>query len=125
MKKMISIGLGVISTALMANEVPSGTIKQERQQLFEKHKQLEEQSHQERIKILQAADECVKAAKTPQAYRECEQSEKQSRQQFKQTHQGEIKQLQEERKTLQEKANGGRAFKLKNQQFPRGEIATH
>lgn len=42
--------------------------------------QIESQSHQERIGILNRADACIKAAKTPQAYKTCETQEKQERQ---------------------------------------------
>jgi len=43
-------------------------------------KEMESDSHQARIQILQQADACIKAATSPDAYRQCEQKEKESRQ---------------------------------------------
>ncbi|MGE5505188.1 MAG: hypothetical protein ACM31L_12255 [Actinomycetota bacterium] len=37
--------------------------------------QIEHQSHQERIAILQEADRCISAAHTPPAYKACERAE--------------------------------------------------
>ena len=53
-----------------------------RQQMFEQRKAAEMASHQERIKILQIADACVRSANTPDAFKTCEETERNSRKSF-------------------------------------------
>ncbi|MBX0311437.1 MAG: hypothetical protein JHC31_06625 [Sulfurihydrogenibium sp.] len=45
---------------------------------------IESYSHQERIKILQEADNCIHNAKTREEYKACEEKEKQEREQLRQ-----------------------------------------
>jgi GTPase involved in cell partitioning and DNA repair len=52
-------------------------------QILEKRKAVESESHQGRIEILKQADECIKAAKTNEEYKECEQKERQAREQLR------------------------------------------
>ena len=46
---------------------------------FSALRELESESHQARIQILQQADACIRAASTPEAYRQCEQKERSAR----------------------------------------------
>jgi len=76
MIKSIILGASVLVGMVCAEETAVKPLQQEHQQLFEKRKVLEEQSHNERIHILQEADSCVKGAKTPDEYRACEKKRK-------------------------------------------------
>jgi hypothetical protein len=51
---------------------------------LEKAVDIESYSHQERIRILQEADQCIHNAKTREEYRSCEEKERQEREQLKQ-----------------------------------------
>jgi erythromycin esterase-like protein len=53
-------------------------------QELESIKNIESYSHQERIKILQEADTCIRNAKTMEEYRACEKKEKEEREQLRQ-----------------------------------------
>jgi hypothetical protein len=54
--------------------------QQFREENFSKLRDLESESHQCRIQILQQAEACIKAATTAQAYRQCEEQEQAARQ---------------------------------------------
>jgi Ca2+-binding EF-hand superfamily protein len=51
-----------------------------RDEHFDTLRDMESESHQARIQILQQADACIKAAATTDAYRQCEQQEQAARQ---------------------------------------------
>lgn len=77
-----------------------------KEQLLDKARAIESHSHHGRIGILQQAEGCIQAAKTHQAYRQCEQKEKQAREQLREElrpqHQAlrdEIRQFRETRQT--------------------------
>ncbi|MBD3807074.1 hypothetical protein [Sulfuricurvum sp.] len=123
MKSLFLISL-LSATLLMAQEGVH-PLKAEYEQLFEKRKKIEEQSHNERIRILQEADSCIKSAKTPQEYKACEQKEQQSRQQLKEKLHPQLEALKNEREVLKEKVLKQREERMKNQQYPKGTIATH
>lgn len=124
MKKIVIIGIMGLMTILSAEEA-AGPLKQERVQLMEKHKALESQSHQERIKILQQAEDCIKLASTPQAYKECEKREQEARKAFKEQQKPKREALREEHKALKEKAVKLREERMNKQEYPKGTIATH
>lgn len=71
----------LLSASAMA-QYNSATHEQRQAQRLEQRKAEESASHQARIGILQTADNCVKGATTPTAYRACEQQERASRQAF-------------------------------------------
>lgn len=77
--KVISVLLVVCSLSVSAQDMPPIPQRGNGQHLNQAV-QIESQSHQERIGILNRADACIKAAKTPQAYKACEAQEKQERQ---------------------------------------------
>jgi len=120
MQKWVVIVL-LASLSLVEAEASVDMTNQQRQDLFQKHKALEEKSHQERIKILQEADECVKHAATPQSYKECERREQAARLEFKKHHHPQKEALRHEREMIKEKS----MHQIKNQQYPRGTIETH
>lgn len=125
MTKIILIGAMLVVSQAFAQDTSVKPLEQERQQLFEKRKALEEQSHAVRIGILQEADNCIKAASTPQGYKECEQKENAARQKLKEQQKPQHEALQQERKTLQDKAMKMREERMKNKPMPQGTIATH
>ena len=125
MIKSIILGASVLVGMVCAEETAVKPLQQEHQQLFEKRKVLEEQSHNERIHILQEADSCVKGAKTPDKYRACEKKEKESRQQFKEQQIPQHEALKQERDALKEKGMKMHEERMKNREIPRGTIETH
>lgn len=125
MTKMILIGAMLVVSQAVAQDMSAKPLQHERQQLFEKRKALEEQSHVGRMGILQEADNCIKAASTPQGYKECEQKENAARLKLKEQQKPQLEALQQERKALQDKAMKMRAEKMKNKPMPQGTIATH
>jgi hypothetical protein len=54
-----------------------------RAEIFQEVRLLESESHQERIRILQEAEACIRRAADFRAYRECEQAERQAREQLR------------------------------------------
>lgn len=56
-----------------------------RDEHFGELRDLESESHQARIRILQQADACIKAAATPEAYRQCERQEQDARQSLRES----------------------------------------
>jgi hypothetical protein len=56
-----------------------GNHQAQQQARLEQMKAIESASHQERIRILQQADTCIRAATTMDAYRNCEESEHNAR----------------------------------------------
>ena len=85
------VAFGLLSSQALAQTAPIGGMggmggageqqrQQFRQEMLEKRKSAEMASHQERIRILNEANNCVGAAKTPEAYKACEQKEKNDRQ---------------------------------------------
>ncbi|NWG87147.1 MAG: hypothetical protein HXY26_06480 [Hydrogenophilaceae bacterium] len=83
-KPLIGLSLMVLSSLAIANQPPQVDDRaQVRQQMLEKIRAIESHSHHSRIRILQEAERCVQAAKTPQDYRACEQMEQQSREQLR------------------------------------------
>jgi hypothetical protein len=125
MTKVILMGVVLLLSQAVAQDIDSKPLQHERQQLFEKRKALEEQSHTGRIAILQGADNCIKGASTPQSYKECEQKENAARQKLKEQQKPQLKELQQERKVLLEKAMKMRSDRTKNKPMPQGTIATH
>lgn len=126
--KMLIAGLiiGVtVSTSMYGNEVPNGAIKQEHVQLMEKRKALESQSHQERIKILQQAEECIKNAANPKAYKECEEKEQSARKAFKEQQKPAKEELKKEFRGLKQKALEAKEERIKNREIKKGVIETH
>lgn len=123
MKKWI-ITVFFASVLLVASERSEDIMHQQRQDLFQKHKALEEKTHQERMKILQEADECVKHAVTSQAYRECERHEQESKVEFKKHYHPQKEALRHEKEILKEKSKEMRVEKMQKS-YPQGTIATH
>jgi hypothetical protein len=78
------ICLAVLLPLAALAEIPSPSQERGsfRQNMFEQRKAAEMASHQERIRILQVADGCVRNASTPEAFRMCEDAERTSRQAF-------------------------------------------
>jgi FKBP-type peptidyl-prolyl cis-trans isomerase len=124
MKKII-MGISMLVLVATADDNTVNSIQQEHQQLFEKRKVLEEQSHNERIRILEEADSCVKKAKIPEEYKACEKKENESRQKFKEQQKPEHEALKKENETLKEKSMKIREERVKNRQYPKGVIETH
>ncbi len=58
-------------------------VEQVKKELMQKKVNLESESHQERIRILQQADNCIKSAKSREEYKSCEEQEKQGRENLK------------------------------------------
>lgn len=87
MKKLVLLAMAGMTTlgamAQTATTTQPTDLRSQRQQLFEQKRSAEMTSHQQRIQILQAADGCIRAAATPQAYRACEQTERTQRQAFR------------------------------------------
>ena len=79
-----------------------------RQKMFEQRKAGEMASHQERIKILQQADACVRNAQTPQAYRACEDAERASRKTFKEQDRAKKEQFEAQMNQRREHRNQNR-----------------
>jgi hypothetical protein len=79
-KTLLSLILLGLSGLASANEVPASPAPQ---QMLDKRKAIESDSHRSRIRILQEAEGCIQAAKTPQDYRACEQKERQAREQLR------------------------------------------
>lgn len=132
MKTTFLIASLLISTLASSEDVASKPLKEQHQQLFEKRKGLEEQSHNERIRILQEADSCIKNAKTSQEYKACEQKEQQVRQTLKEQQKPQHEALKKEREALREKAIEKkeerlklREERMKNKEYPKGKIETH
>lgn len=121
---MALIGM-IVSASMHANEMPNGAIRQEHIQLMEKRKGLESQSHQERIKILQQAEECIKNATTPKAYKECEEKEQAARKAFKEQQKPAKEELKKEYQELKQKALEAREERIKNREIKKGVIETH
>jgi hypothetical protein len=83
LKAVAFIGLGFGTTLANPNSQPMPTAPNQGQNL-QKVIDIESYSHQERIRILQEADQCIHNAKTKEEYRACEEKEKQEREQLKQ-----------------------------------------
>ncbi len=92
MKKLLLIlSLGVISNISFAmnNQAHSDKegrrekVEQVKKELMQKKVNLESESHQERIRILQQADNCIKSAKSREEYKSCEEQEQQARENLK------------------------------------------
>ncbi len=83
--KLICFSLFLPLAALAQSTQPQPMQNQDavRQQMFERRKAAEIASHQERIKILQIADACVRSANTPDAFKACEETERNSRKNFR------------------------------------------
>lgn len=105
MKKTIFL-FSCLGLTVFANE---SNIQQYKEQNFNKIKQMEEKSHQERINILKNADDCIKNARSKEEYKPCELKEQQlrkdsnqnikmERQQFQQDRQKQNEQMFKERK---------------------------
>jgi flagellar biosynthesis GTPase FlhF len=125
MIKSIVLSVSVLVAIVFAEDAGVKPLQQEHQQLFEKRKALEEQSHNERIRILHEADNCVKGAKTPDEYRACEKKENESRQQLKEQQIPQHEALKQERDALKEKGIKMHEERMKNKAIPRGTIETH
>lgn len=125
MIKSVVLSISLFMSIAYAEETPLRPLQQEHQKLFEKQKALEEVSHNERIRILQEADSCVKGAKTPSDYRACEKKEQDARQQLKEKQKPEQEALKHEREMLKEKALKQREERKKDREYPRGKIETH
>jgi hypothetical protein len=78
--KIFALIVALSSFAVSAQDTATATPQQGNGQFLNQRVQIESQSHQERIGILNRADACIKAAKTPQDYKACETQEKQERQ---------------------------------------------
>jgi hypothetical protein len=78
--KIFALIVALSSFAVSAQDAAPATPQRGNGQHLNQAVQIESQSHQERIGILNRADACIKAAKTPQAYKACETQEKQERQ---------------------------------------------
>lgn len=124
MKKWVTIAL-LASLSLVVSEASVDMMKQEREDAFQKHKLLEAKSNQERIKIFQEANECVKNAVTPQSYKECERREQAARLEFKKHHHPPKEALSHEREIIKEKSMQLHEEQMKKHQYPRGTIETH
>ena len=83
-KTLLSLILIALSGLAIANGAASAEGQpQARQPMLDKLKAIESHSHHSRIRILREAEACIQAAKTPQAYRSCEQKEAQAREQLR------------------------------------------
>ena len=74
---------------------------------------------------MQQAEDCIKSASTPQAYKECEKREQKARKAFKEQQKPKREALREEHKALKEKAVKLREERMNKQEYPKGTIATH
>ncbi len=92
MKKLLLIlSLGVLSSSSFAmekqheqnREAKREKVEQVKKEMMQKRVALESESHQERIRILQQADSCIKSAKSKEEYKNCEQQEQQGRENLK------------------------------------------
>lgn len=72
-------------------------------EMFQKHKAHESQSHQDRIGILQTADTCVKNASTREQFRACEESERNSRKELKASNKEFREEMRSERSEMRNK----------------------
>lgn len=75
-----SLALVAAVIALPALAIGTGAAGAGVRQLYREFRDLESQSHQGRIRILQAADSCIRAAETRRAFRACEEQERADRQ---------------------------------------------
>lgn len=93
--KQFLIGLALLLplSALAAIQAQSQERDVFRQRMFEQRKTAEMASHQERIRILQVADNCIRNAATPEAFRICEDAERSSRQAFQEQERARKEQL--------------------------------
>lgn len=123
MKKWVIIVLLAL-LSLVGSEASVDIMKQEREDVFQKHKLLEAKSNQEQNRILQEADKCMKNAMTPQSYKECERREQAARLEFKKHHHPQKEALRHEREMIKEKSMHLYEDQKKHQ-YPRGTIETH
>lgn len=124
MKKWVTFAL-LASLSLIESEASVDIMKQEREDAIQKHKLLEAKSNQERNKILQEADKCMKNAVTPQSYKECEHREQAAILEFKKHHHPQKEALRHEREMIKEKSMQLHEEQMKKHQYPRGTIETH
>ncbi len=82
MKMLVTLVFLLLTTGALAQEIATNP---QRQQQLAQRVEIESQSHQARIAILNRADRCIKAAKTAQDYKNCENMEKQERQANRET----------------------------------------
>ena len=82
MKKYILITVAALlsATAMAQTQYDPALQQQRHADRLAQKKATVSASHQARIAILQTADNCVKAATTPTAYRACEEQERNARQ---------------------------------------------
>jgi len=79
----LALFLPLVALAQGSQNQPMPNRETFRQQMFEQRKAAEMASHQERIKILQIADACVRSANTPDVFKACEETERNSRKSFR------------------------------------------
>lgn len=79
------------------NSYQKGTNRADnRLEFFHKLQKLESESHQQRMGILQQAENCISQAENFREYRKCEQQEKQARQAFRDKHKPKMQALRQE-----------------------------
>ena len=102
--KLVCFSLFLPLAALAQSAQTQSTPNREavRQQLFEQRKTAEMASHQERIKILQIADACVRGANTPDAFKACEETERNSRKSFREQEHAKREQMKMQLSQLRE-----------------------
>lgn len=105
MKKLLLIlSLGMMSSLSFAmnnlehqdKEGRREKVENIKKELMQKKVGLESESHQERIRILQQADSCIKSAKSKEEYKACEVQEKQSRENLKEKMKSKHQELKQE-----------------------------
>lgn len=98
----IALFLPLAALAQSPQNQPMPNREAVRQQLFEQRKAAEIVSHQERIKILQIADACVRSANTPDAFKACEETERNSRKSFREQEHAKREQMKVQLSQLRE-----------------------
>ncbi len=107
------IAAGLVGSALAAEPPQPGHGQAMRQQMLDKMRTLESQSHRGRMHILKEAEGCIQAAQTPQTFRACEHKEHAARESLRDSMQPQRQALRDEfqhmrRERGQEAPQGGR-----------------
>jgi hypothetical protein len=108
MKHPLPLALSLAAITALAGAVFAAPAQAE-QPLFEAYRDLESRSHQERIRILQEADACIRAAADREALRACEAKEREARQALRAEVEPKRQALRAEFKALRQTRCGGGA----------------
>lgn len=77
----------------------------DRQMMFSKMKEAELQNHQERMRILNESDSCIRSAGSPEALRQCNEREKAQHQQMKQQQHEKMEQFRQQHDQFRQNNN--------------------